>query len=328
MNIPYQVPSLIFFFTLPFFMSCDKTAPANSSTEKDPASALSSKASVNRYNGPVVVYQEDGYANLISSLMQPITVKIDNQSFDNAMTIISGTIGIPIILDESTLSDDLGINIDDLRDHPVKNDSDEDPFGQGDSSSPLSDIIEIDDLRDNPFENDSDEAPFDQGDLSSRYRVTANFKNIPPISALNVLARRLDPEMTFAIRDHHIVITTKEESRENLITGLYPVNDLVTFTDEKGSTFRDFDSLMELITSTIQPESWDDMGGEGMIAPWEFDAKNQDLLVISHTLPVHLEVQHLLTLFRHMRNDEEFANGPRRRKQIEGGFGNGGLGSF
>jgi len=35
-----------------------------------------------------------------------------------------------------------------------------------------------------------------------------------------------------------------------------------------GGSMADFDSLMQLITSTIQPESWEDVGGPGSVAPF------------------------------------------------------------
>jgi hypothetical protein len=59
----------------------------------------------------------------------------------------------------------------------------------------------------------------------------------------------------------------------------------------------DFDSLIDSITSTIDPTKWDDVGGACSIAPFP----SQLLLVVSGTRPVHEKVAaYLDTLRRHL----------------------------
>ncbi len=53
-----------------------------------------------------------------------------------------------------------------------------------------------------------------------------------------------------------------------------------------GGQQADFDSLMELITSTIQPTSWDEVGGPGSIAEFATNLS----LVISQTQEVHEQI--------------------------------------
>ena len=52
------------------------------------------------------------------------------------------------------------------------------------------------------------------------------------------------------------------------------------------------DDLIELITSTVKPDSWDDVGGPGAI-----DAYN-GLFVVSQTAKVHEQVEHVFDMLR------------------------------
>ena len=47
------------------------------------------------------------------------------------------------------------------------------------------------------------------------------------------------------------MITTPEECESQLTTVLYPVTDLVRFRDSKGEAWEDYDSLIDLITTTV-----------------------------------------------------------------------------
>ena len=55
----------------------------------------------------------------------------------------------------------------------------------------------------------------------------------------------------------------------------------------------DFDSLIDWITSTIVPDSWDEVGGPGSIAPVENTS-----LVVSQTLDIHRQIEALLDELR------------------------------
>jgi len=65
-----------------------------------------------------------------------------------------------------------------------------------------------------------------------------------------------------------------------------------------GGTQADFDSLIELITSTVQPQTWTDMGGPGSIAPFPTNLS----IVVSHTQEVHEEVVDLLEQLRRLQD--------------------------
>ena len=52
-----------------------------------------------------------------------------------------------------------------------------------------------------------------------------------------------------------------------------------------GAALADFDTLIELITSTIKPDTWDEVGGPGAIEPFPTNLS----LVISQTQDVQLQ---------------------------------------
>jgi general secretion pathway protein D len=56
----------------------------------------------------------------------------------------------------------------------------------------------------------------------------------------------------------------------------------------------DFDSLIEVITSTVTPQTWDEVGGPGSISP----LNAADCIVISQTREIHDQVLELLRALR------------------------------
>ena len=65
-----------------------------------------------------------------------------------------------------------------------------------------------------------------------------------------------------------------------------------------GGAQADFDSLIELITSTVKPQTWDEVGGPGSIAPFETNLS----VVVSQTQDVHEEIVDLLEQLRRLQD--------------------------
>jgi general secretion pathway protein D len=65
-----------------------------------------------------------------------------------------------------------------------------------------------------------------------------------------------------------------------------------------GGAQADFDSLIDLITSTIKPTTWDAVGGPGSIAPFETNLS----IVVSQTQDVHEEIVDLLEQLRRLQD--------------------------
>ena len=71
-------------------------------------------------------------------------------------------------------------------------------------------------------------------------------------------------------------------------------NPTITPGGQGGAAMADFETLMSLIKDTIQPDTWDDMGGAGTITPFPGNLS----LVVSATQQVHEEIRDLLEQLR------------------------------
>ena len=76
--------------------------------------------------------------------------------------------------------------------------------------------------------------------------------------------------MTFAVRGEQIVVTTIVEEENSLITRVYDVRRLVRVPADSRDTLLDpigdiaggqydYDTLIDLLTSVVVPDSWDDV---------------------------------------------------------------------
>ncbi|MHB8956277.1 MAG: type II secretion system protein GspD [Pirellulaceae bacterium] len=65
-----------------------------------------------------------------------------------------------------------------------------------------------------------------------------------------------------------------------------------------GAAMADFDTLIELVTSTIAPDTWDEVGGAGAIEPFPVNLS----LVISQTQEVHEQIADLLDQLRRLQD--------------------------
>lgn len=125
-------------------------------------------------------------------------------------------------------------------------------------------------------------------------RVTCSAKGLSCKAALELLLD--ERKLTYVIRHEVLLITTKTEAENILITKVYPVFDLVA-SPPNGSANRtefDFNSLIENITTAIEPTSWDEVGGPGAIQSFT----NSAALVISQRPGVHDEIAEYLKAHR------------------------------
>ncbi|MFN3151053.1 hypothetical protein [Bremerella sp.] len=115
---------------------------------------------------------------------------------------------------------------------------------------------------------------------------------------LDVIGEKLD--LTTIIYGEVLIVTTPEEAESELATLLFPVKDLVRYDPTTGKQFSkqvvwaEFDQLIEAITTTVESESWEELGGPGSIAPFPYN----DCLVIAQLDDVHRKVAELLEQVR------------------------------
>ena len=98
--------------------------------------------------------------------------------------------------------------------------------------------------------------------------------------------------LCWTIDDHGraIVITSMETADEDLCTVTYDV----TTVTPPGS----FGDMLQVITSTVRPDSWDDVGGPATVQPIEI--RGRRLLVIAHNIRTQLRVLTLLNTLHRM----------------------------
>ncbi len=162
--------------------------------------------------------------------------------------------------------------------------------------------------------------------------VTINVKGVSLRSGLRLMLNEIG--LTYLVRDGVLLITTPEEAESSLKTVVYPVADLVMdYRTKSGETVSDFDSFIDLITSTVKPATWDAVGGPGTIAPMENGRSKA--LVVCQTDEVQEQIKDLLDVLRRLPKEPESGEVPLREKPTQGadhggigGMGMGGMAGF
>ena len=112
-------------------------------------------------------------------------------------------------------------------------------------------------------------------------------------------------ELTWTINHGRLIITTPEAAEQDLITKVYDIKRVVRadwvpdWRTPPGATevryvFEyDFDTLIEIVTTTVAPTTWDEVGGPGSITG--YDGRTGPALVVSQTYEVHEHLGKLLS---------------------------------
>ena len=136
-----------------------------------------------------------------------------------------------------------------------------------------------------------DRRALDDEGLDLETPVSCSMNNARLRSFLDLMLSYND--LTWTIHREVLLITTTSAAQEMLETRVYDVTDLAA-ASKPGHT--DLDSLVELITTTISPESWQDVGGGGSIAI--IDEKGIQAIAIFQTSRIHDEIEKLLAALR------------------------------
>ena len=138
------------------------------------------------------------------------------------------------------------------------------------------------------------------------------------------LARAVSDRSFGVGSDGLILILPDDEADCRLEVELYPVEDLVVFRDQNNELWSDFDSLMETLQSTVQPDTWTEVGGEGSSA--SVSLTNTQLLVVSQTQETHRKIAQLLKRIRTLNKRLSGDGRPPLKERPIGGMGMGGMG--
>lgn len=135
--------------------------------------------------------------------------------------------------------------------------------------------------------------------------ITIKLEGIRLRSALRLVLSQLD--LTYAARDGYLLVTSKTEAEGMLKTKAYAVRDLVTadspllpLPPSGTSAGEDYQTLIDLITSTVAPTTWDEVGGPGSLRAFT----NSHTITFSQTDEVHEEAAELLTALRTVRDQQ------------------------
>ncbi len=120
--------------------------------------------------------------------------------------------------------------------------------------------------------------------------VSIKLKDVSVRSALELAIRPLG--LNWTIYCEALVISTPAGIQSMQFTKLYDITDLATVSDGQGKTWEEPDALVDLITSTVAPGSWDAVGGRGTIQLVSTGAAR--LLVVSQDYRVQQQVERLL----------------------------------
>lgn len=162
------------------------------------------------------------------------------------------------------------------------------------TETPLRDVLHVvRDVLDVPMAIDF--KAFEDAGVDSEAPVT--FAAQAP-SARAALRQVLDPfDLTWTVRDECLLITTKDRAAESLTQRLYPIPCGVTVA----SSSLDFVSLIDLVMNTIEPTTWNVVGGSGAI----MILAEPPMLVVSQTEEVHDKIEALLGTL-HAKGGVEF----------------------
>jgi hypothetical protein len=137
--------------------------------------------------------------------------------------------------------------------------------------------------------------------------ITMHLDNVTVKAVLNLVLHHA--HLAYVIQDDVVRVTTKTRARGKLVVNTFPVDDLVSPTlslqqlfdaiCRRESVIREVD-LIELITTTIDPETWAKQGGQGTIEYYPLDKT----LVVHQTPDIQEQVAELLAAMRRLMKEK------------------------
>jgi uncharacterized protein YggL (DUF469 family) len=128
-------------------------------------------------------------------------------------------------------------------------------------------------------------------------------KKMRGVNLKQVLRATLDEQgLTYVVRFDQLTITTKAAAETMVRTRVYPVHDLVLIPADSSTVQANVESLIEVITSSVSPETWRESGGtQGDYK--HFEGNGVIGLAITHTDEAHERIEQLLANLRAAQTD-------------------------
>ena len=176
----------------------------------------------------------------------------------------------------------------------------------------LSDVVEY--LRDRyEIEIQLDEKPLGEASITRETPITSNLRGVSLRSALDLELRKIG--VTWIIKNDVLLITTLEERDNNslnLLMKVYDVSDLVVCRDDHDALWDDYDTLVKMIQTIIQPNNWAENGGLWAIAGSNLGTAKA--LAVTATDDGHERIAELFKNIREIAQKNPNAGPPRRNR--------------
>ena len=141
-----------------------------------------------------------------------------------------------------------------------------------------------------------DSAALDEEGISADTKVSVHLSGVSLRSTLKILLSPLG--LATLIEDEVLKITSKTKAKGQQILIAYQVAGLVPQSNDGKP---EFDELISLVTTVVEPDSWDEVGGPGSIAA----SAPTSALVILQSQAAHEEIQQLFSALRKWRDVKE-----------------------
>ena len=135
-----------------------------------------------------------------------------------------------------------------------------------------------------------DRRGLEEQNLSLDETITISNPRLTMDERLSYALNAIDFGWTVVGRGEAILISSTSRIEETLMVATYDLSRL-TSTDN-------YDSIVDAITSTVSPESWEDVGGNGSIKV--VNVRGRNLLVVSTNYHRHREISRLLNSLHRM----------------------------
>ena len=143
-----------------------------------------------------------------------------------------------------------------------------------------------------------DHKALEEAGIAPETPISGKVESLPLKSALSLLLRPV--ELDWVVRDEVLTFSTRDVVENHYETRVYDVNDLVESAGDVERT-EFYDMLLELIVSTVEPDTWIDNEAAGDIR--SFDAGGIQTLVVYQQRHVHDQIEALLKRLVKARHD-------------------------
>lgn len=154
-----------------------------------------------------------------------------------------------------------------------------------------------------------------ESNISLDSPLTMRGKDVVAETLLSEMLAELN--LTFHVTGNALIITTQEDASQEMQIRVYDCRDFYPRAGAKGGGsdsgekseasktgdwsprsrhYPDYDPLVDLITTTVAPQSWDEVGGPGSVERY------QGILTVRQTRAIHRELERTLNMMRRARD--------------------------